>query len=113
MVDSRATDALLSELGVRIMAVFPVSESQLKPYVKVSWLHDFNIGDRAITAAFAGAPDAPFTVDGPEADSDGALLGAGLYYLGSGGFSAGLGFDAELRDTYNAQNIWGELRYSF
>ncbi|MDZ8118801.1 hypothetical protein [Pontiella agarivorans] len=113
MVNSRSSDALLSELGARAMLTILSGEREWKPFLKLSWLHDFDIGDQSLTAAFEGAPNAPFSIEGPEPDNDGLLIGTGFYFMGADRFSAGLGYEAELRKSFNAQYLWGELRFAF
>ena len=51
----------------------------LKPYARVSWVHEFE-PNRQVTASFINMPAAAFTVDGARAASDAARIDAGAKF---------------------------------
>ncbi|MEA3357850.1 MAG: autotransporter domain-containing protein [Thermodesulfobacteriota bacterium] len=63
-VDDRQTEFLASELGLRIAREFKTDNGNLIPEISAAWSHDFDVGDRAITASFTSSPDALFTIEG-------------------------------------------------
>jgi outer membrane autotransporter protein len=112
-VQGRKTESLVSELGARFERVIPTSSGILLPGVSAAWSHDFGIDDRTITSSFTAAPGTSFSVQGQEMESDGAVLGVGVTYLGKTGVSASIKYSGEFREDYTAQGIYGEFRYEF
>ena len=111
LVDSRTTDSLVSELGLRLGRVFQTATGSLVPEVSLAWKYDFDIDDRDITASFAGSPGAAFTITGQDVDDHGAVFGAGLTFIHKSGFSTSLEYNGELRGDYSAHGIIGKIRY--
>ncbi len=112
-VDSRTTQSLVSELGLRVTRVFSFDYGKLVPEVSVAWLHDFDIDDRVITSSFAGSPGATFAVAGPKAQKDGAAGGAGITFVHKSGFSTSIKYIGEYRGDYISNGVLGELRFVF
>ena len=112
-VAGRTTRSLVSELGARFERVIPTSVGILLPGVSAAWSHDFDLDDRTITSSFTAAPGTSFSVQGREMEPDGAVLGAGVTYLGKTGVSASIKYSGGFRKEYTAQGIYGEFRYEF
>jgi hypothetical protein len=112
-VAANTAEAFVSELGVRWAQTFAANgNSAWSPEASIGWLHDFS-GTRLINAAYVGAPDASFAVEGQPVERDGALIGLGMTYRARGGFVSFLRYTAELRSGYMAQGVIGEIRYEF
>jgi len=113
IIDDRSTESLTSDLGLRFAKVFPTDFGSLIPELRVTWKHDFEIDDQVITAAFKGAPNVTFDVPGQDMDSEAATVSVGMTLIQKNGFSTNLKYDAELRDGYSSNGLFGELRYAF
>ncbi|MGH0028801.1 MAG: autotransporter domain-containing protein [Myxococcota bacterium] len=77
-VDSRRTDALVGEVGLRVAHRVAVGPAVLAPRVSAAWSHDYQIEDREITARIQGAPSGSMTVRGQDVDADSARVDAGI-----------------------------------
>jgi len=113
IVGSRSTDSLTSDLGFRVAKMFRTGFGNLIPELRVAWKHDFELDDRVVSAAFEGAPNIPFAVKGQAMNRDGAEVSAGMTLVPVKGLSLNLKYDAELRNDYNSNGLFGELRVSF
>jgi len=113
IMDGRKTDALVSELGFRLRRVFETDHGVFVPELSAAWLHDFDLDDRTITAAFAGSPGSSFSMKGQDVERDGATLGAGIIFLHKSGLSTSLKYRGEFREDYQSHGIMGELRFAF
>ncbi len=112
-VDGRDTDALVSELGLRVFREWQVPNGSLIPEVSAAWSYDFDLDERVIRASFTGAPGTSFAVAGQDVEPHGAVLGAGLTYARQGGFAASLKYRGEVRPAYESHGIIGEIRFAF
>jgi len=113
IVSERTTESLASDLGVRVSRPFRLSTGFLVPDIGLAWGHDFDIGDRQIVAAFAGAPGVPFAVEAPQAARNWASSDAGVAFTSDDGFAAGLRYRGEFRSESRTHTVLGELRLSF
>ena len=113
IVSKRTSDWLGSDVGVRFLTSFLGERSAWLPEVSVLWNHDFGVDDRAITAAFAGAPDETFTLTGQGIDPEGFSLGAGLAYHTTSGWKASLRYDRSQRGDYSANSFSLRLGSAF
>ena len=113
VVDSRYTDALVSQLGFRAAGVFNTGIGRLVPEASLAWLYDFDIDDRVVTSAFAGAPGVSFSVDGQDVEQHGAVVGAGITLMNASGLVTSIAYSGEFRDGYDAHAVIGQLRIEF
>jgi outer membrane autotransporter protein len=113
LVDGRKTESLVSDLGMRFTRPFEGKSWHCIPDVTVAWRHDFDIDDRAITAAFDGSPGVAFTTQSRDIDKDGLIIGGGLTLLNKSGVSLNFRYDGELRGDYTSQRLSGGLRLEF
>jgi len=113
IMNRRETDAMVSELGFRVRRVFETNQGVFIPELSSTWLHDFDIDDRVVTASFAGSPGSSFSVKGQDVMINGATLGAGVTFLHKGGLSTSLQYRGEFREGYQSHGIMGELRFKF
>jgi uncharacterized protein with beta-barrel porin domain len=112
-IDSRQTNSLVSQLGVRLARVFKTKCGSLIPEVSAAWLHDFDIDDRVITSSFTGSPGASFSIKGQDVERNGATLGAGITFVHQSGFSTTLKYIGEFWEKYKSNGVMGELRFTF
>ena len=112
-VESRDTDALVSELGLRISRIVGMETGLLIPEASLAWLYDFDLDDRVVKSSFAGQPWTAFTIEGMETEQNGAAIGVGITFQGKSGFKPSLKYSGEFRDGYNAHGVTGELRWEF
>jgi hypothetical protein len=113
VVDSRSTEALISDLGLRVSGDLERRRGRLVPELVVAWIHDFEIDDRTLVSWFEGSPGAPIVFDGRSVGTDGASLGLGLSYLSDKGWTASFRYDGRTRDTYLAHALVGDFRLVF
>ncbi|MBV9701265.1 MAG: autotransporter outer membrane beta-barrel domain-containing protein, partial [Methylobacteriaceae bacterium] len=79
LVAGHTTDSVATTLGAKLTREFDMGWSApLVGSLKAGWGHEFADTARPVTAAFAGAPLIPFTVQGARVDRDVAVLGASL-----------------------------------
>jgi uncharacterized protein YhjY with autotransporter beta-barrel domain len=112
-IDSRQTNSLVSELGVRLARVFKTKYGSLIPEVSAAWLHDFDIDDRVITSSFAGSPGTSFSIKGQDVEKNGATLGTGITFIHKSGLSTSFKYIGEFREKYKSNGVMGELRFTF
>ncbi len=112
-VDRRATDSLVSELGLRAARAFKTTNGNLIPELSAALNYDFDTNDGMITSSFTGSPGAEFSIKGYEVEKYGVVVGAGLTFVHKSGISAALKYNGEFREKYQAHGILGQLRYSF
>jgi outer membrane autotransporter protein len=113
-IDSRETESLVSELGVRVARKLLETDCwRLIPEISAAWNYDFDIDDRDITASFAGSPGTSFTIEGQDIENSGATFSAGLRLMHKGGLMTSLEYNAEFREDYSAHGLIGEVQYQF
>ena len=112
-IKKRNTDALISELGLRITPVFQLGSGLLLPEASLAWNYDFDIDDRTIQSSLAGQPGTTFSIDGNSVEQSGAVVEVGVTYLGHNGFKPSLHYHGEFRNGYTEHSIMGQLRWEF
>jgi uncharacterized protein YhjY with autotransporter beta-barrel domain len=112
-LDERETDALFSELGLRLAFLLRADSFAVVPELRMAWNHDFDISDRTITSSLAGAPNAAFAIPGRQLDQDGMSASAALTFLFGKGVSSSVRYYGDLRGSYVAHMVEGELRWTF
>jgi len=113
IVADRDTESLVSELGLRVTKAYQLENGTLLPEASLAWNYNFDIGDRLITASYEGSPNTTFSIDGQDVEKHGASVGVGLMFISKGGLSTALRYRGEFRDKYDAQAVYGEMRYEF
>jgi uncharacterized protein YhjY with autotransporter beta-barrel domain len=112
-VQSRNTDSLQSELGLRLYPRVPTKRGLFIPELTVAWSHDFDIDDRTVTTIWAGAEGASFSLDGRDVSRDGLRLEADLRLITRGGLTSSLNLRSEMRHRYTAHSALIEVGLSF
>jgi fibronectin-binding autotransporter adhesin len=105
-IDGRRTDSLRSDLGVQLSTGHhPGDGSPFVASVRLGWGHEFAEPARPVTAAFIGAPDIPFTVQGAPAARDFAVIGVGVGADLRGGLSLSARYDAAVSNRTSDQTL--------
>jgi outer membrane autotransporter protein len=112
-VARRGTHSLVSELGLRLAGSVATRYGTWIPEVGAAWSYDFDVDDHMITSAYAGAPNAVFSVQGQPVARNGALARAGLTLAQTNGLSMSLRYTGEFRDNYQSHGVIGEVRLAF
>jgi outer membrane autotransporter protein len=112
VVDSRTTNALVSEFGLRVARGVDLGKSKLAPYLSAAWKYDYEIDDRTIVSGLDGAPGTSFPLDGRTLDQNAAMVGAGLLWF-RGGWSLSLEYLGEFRGDYTANGLFGRVGMTF
>ncbi|WP_207791748.1 autotransporter domain-containing protein [Sandaracinobacteroides hominis] len=81
--------------------------------LRLGWAHEFGDTGRYMTAAFASAPDAGFTVYGAEMRRDSALIGLSLAARLSRNCSLFASYEGELGNGSHNNQLWGGIRLSW
>jgi outer membrane autotransporter protein len=113
IIDDRQTESLVSEFGLRVARLYELNCGTLIPEVSVAWNYDFDIDDRTITTAFAGAPNNSFSIEGQGVEKNGFTIGTGITLMNKRGLTTSVKYNGEFREGYGAHGIIGELRYEF
>lgn len=111
-IESRSTDALTSEVGMRVSRIYQKVGGRLTAAAGVAWLHDFEIDDRSITANHTGASGA-FSLQGQDVDRNGVTLELGVGFETRKGVTTSLNYDGEFRDGHTSHGITGRISYRF
>ncbi len=112
-VDSRKTDSLLMDLGIRISRPFKHKEWVMIPEAMVAWDHDFDIDDNRLVAAFDSAPSMKFASDGRDIERNGIIAGFGLTLINKDNVSISVNYSGEFRDRYTSHVFTGGIRVEF
>ncbi len=112
-VASNRSEALQVDLGLRVWHAIRRRHGDLVPEFSAVWVHDFDIGDANLQAAFTGAPGLGFRIPAQPVERDGVRYGLGLGYASDRGFSTLLRYTLEQRGDFKWQGLQGELRYEF
>ncbi len=107
-------DSLKTSLGWGASLPLDLGSLRLTPHVNASWQHEYLDQQYAINAAFPFAPNAPFTVHGPEIGRDLLLLQAGATLRLGQRLSIYADYHGMLaRQNYRAHAVEGGARISF
>jgi hypothetical protein len=105
--------SLASVAGLRLEKTFEFGAWRLTPEVFGGWKHEYGDTAPSVTAALAGAPDAPFAASGGAVDRDQARFGAGVRLWGAGGAAVAARFDGTAGGTRSAYGLSLGLRFGF
>ncbi len=96
-IAQQTTNSLRSVLGAEVAGSIPLDDGRgLDLALRLGWQHEFADTGRPITAAFAGAPTAPFTVYGVTPQRDSALIGFSASKPIGGGASLFVRYDGDI-----------------
>ena len=105
-VAGRDIDSLRSQVGLRFTRDYEVHEKYwLAPDIRLRWEHEFADDNRAITAAFAGAPTLAFNSFAASPARDGALLGVSLNAFSQKNLSGFLSYDIDVGRNGSRLNV--------
>lgn len=113
-VDSQTTNSVRSILGFQVDydAVFgfapPVSF-----LARAGWAHEYASTARPMTASFAGAPGAGFTVDGAQIARDSAVVALGATAKLTDALSFLLRYDGDINGSDYAHAVTGRLSWTW
>jgi uncharacterized protein YhjY with autotransporter beta-barrel domain len=89
-------DSLLGRLGFHADGAFKLGEATVRPVAHGFYVHDFEAGAGAVTAAFAAAPSALLSFRLPSKSRDWGEVGAGFEYDATTNISLGVRYDATI-----------------
>jgi outer membrane autotransporter protein len=112
-VDSRDSNSLRSELGLRLRSRRITSIGRWTGEFAAAWSHDFDIDDRAIHAGYAGAGGSEFALDGRNVSRNGTRLEGSVTLHSRRGYRAALSLGAEIRQRLVRQMARLELSLDF
>jgi outer membrane autotransporter protein len=96
-VQQQVTNSLRSTLGADITGAIGIGNGRsLDIAVRLGWMHEYAYTGRPITAAFAGAPAAAFTVYGATPQRDAAVIGFSALTAMSANASIYLRYDGDI-----------------
>ena len=108
------TTSLRTVLGAALAGNVPVGAANpLAIAVRLGWAHGYANTARPITAAFAGAPSASFTVYGAQSQRDGAVIGLALETKLTAATSIYARYDGEIAGGDNAHVASAGFRMSW
>lgn len=113
-VNGQTTTSVRTILGADFATRFELGAGMpLDLSLRLGWVHEFGATDRPLTAAFAAASWAPFTVYGAPEQRDGALIGlaAELKILANAALFAS--YDAELGSGSDTHQLQGGIRFTW
>jgi uncharacterized protein with beta-barrel porin domain len=111
-IEGQTTSSLRGILGAGIAKASDLTgwENPLSLQLRAGWAHEFADTDRAVTASFAGAPGAAFTVQGAESGRDSALVALAAQTALSADSRIFLRYDGDLDGSDNAHSVTGGIR---
>ena len=114
-VQQQATNALRSTLGAQLDGGIPLGGEQgrLALALRLGWQHEFAYTGRPMTASFAGAPQAFFTVYGASAPRDAAVIGLQADSRVADGLQLYLRYDGELATGNDNHALTAGLRFNW
>jgi outer membrane autotransporter protein len=111
-VSSKDTDALTSELGLRVAGAIDTRIGTFVPYASSAWRYDFDIDDRTLETGYLGGRGTSFRVDGRDVKHHGLSTGGGITYLG-GRVSVTAEYLGEFREDYTGHGVFARMGVSF
>jgi outer membrane autotransporter protein len=112
-IESQSEDSLRSRVGLRAAYTARVGAARVTPSVSAQWQHEYLDTALPLDARFANGAGGVFTVHGPEAGRDSALLTAAINVAWSR-YSCHLAYQADLgRTNYESQTVLAGFRVSW
>ncbi len=113
-VDGQTTTSVRSILGFQVDHDLNLGfANPIGLLARAGWAHEYADTTRPMTASFAGAPGAGFTVDGAQIARDSAVLALGATAKLTQNLSFLIRYDADLNGADNANAVSGKLSYSW
>ena len=113
-VQQQATNALRSTFGAQLNGNVPVGEQgSLALLLRLGWQHEFAYTGRPMTASFAGAPQAFFTVYGAVPQRDAAVIGLQADTQVADKMRAYLRYDGEIASGNDNHALTAGLRFAW
>ncbi|MFT3783519.1 MAG: hypothetical protein QM790_16015 [Nibricoccus sp.] len=112
-VQDRQTNSLASELGLRAETGLRIGGGVLMPQVTLGMSYDFDIDDRVITASYEDSPSISFAMPGQKAKKVGTLVGGGVTWVSSSGFSISAKYKGEFRGSNPSHVLYGQFSIPF
>ena len=113
-VAGQATSSLRTVLGAELTAAYRVGwQAPLALQVRVGWAHDYADMARPVTAAFAAAPGASFTVLGATPPRDSATIGIGLSTVFGDHYRLFLRYEGDVAGASSSHAINAGLRFGW
>jgi len=112
-VAQQSTNALRSTLGAQLNGGIPMGDSSLALALRLGWQHEFDYTKRPMTAAFAGAPSASFTVYGAPVARDAAIVGLQADTRLADSLQLYLRYDGEFATGNDNHGLTAGLRFSW
>ncbi|MCX7355784.1 MAG: autotransporter domain-containing protein [Alphaproteobacteria bacterium] len=109
-VDSQTTNSVRSILGFQVDHDANVGlASPISLLARAGWAHEYADTARPMTASFAGAPGAGFTVDGAQMARNSAVVAVGATTKLTNSLSFLLRYDGDVNGSDNAHAVTGRL----
>jgi autotransporter-associated beta strand protein len=113
-VQQQATNALRSTFGAQLNGNVPLGEQgSLALLLRLGWQHEFAYTGRPMTASFAGAPSAFFTVYGTAPQRDAAVIGLQADTQVADKLHAYLRYDGEIASGNDNHALTAGLRFAW
>jgi outer membrane autotransporter protein len=113
-VQQQTTNSLRSTFGADIAGAIALGNGRsLDMAVRLGWLHEYAYTGRPITAAFAGAPAAAFTVYGATPQRDAAVIGFSAKTAVSDNASIYLRYDGDIGSGTDNHALNFGVRFSW
>jgi outer membrane autotransporter protein len=117
-VDSQTTTSVRSILGVQLDHTIHLGFNRLPTtpialLARLGWAHEYADTTRPMTASFAGAPGAGFTVDGAQMARDSAVVALGATARLTERLSFLLRYDGDVNGSDNAHAVTGKLSWTW
>ncbi|MBS7552814.1 autotransporter domain-containing protein [Ancylobacter dichloromethanicus] len=113
-VASQSTTSVRTTFGADFTASFdPGNGLPLDLGLRLGWVHEFDDTTQAITAAFASAPGADFTVYGAALPRDSALIGLSAAAKLNDSSSIFASYDAEIGGGDDNHQLWGGFKITW
>jgi fibronectin-binding autotransporter adhesin len=111
-VRQQATNSLRTILGAEFSASMGANDA-LSAYFRLGWAHEYADVARPVTASFAGAPTANFSVFGATPARDSAILSLSAATTLSPGLSAFVRYDGEIATGNSAHALFAGLKLAW
>jgi outer membrane autotransporter protein len=113
-VDSQTTNSVRSILGVQVDHDVNIGlASPIALLARAGWAHEYASTARPMTASFAGAPGAGFTVDGAQMARDSAVVAFGAVTKLTQALSFLLRYDGDVNGSDYAHAVTGRLSFTW
>lgn len=108
-IDSKTSQALRGELGLRVHHTFKTEDNTLTPFAQISWVHKNPISNSRVINGLA-AVDTPFAVNGFNKTQNLAAPGVGLSVTWNDQFAMTAEYNAEVGRKFDAHEVYLRVR---